>query len=376
VARSVPAKKQTATNSLLSMCRIMGMAIGPGLNILVAKVDIPITKNWGLDSLNSVGIVLVVANMISMVAIYYLLEEPNEDNGIVEKEVLIKDDTTPSISSSSTSEAFLSFLSMDILVPMLSIFTFNSTFQLIETAFAPAANDALGWGPIQSSFALGSISFVLAANMFVVIQLSKRGVSDENMLCGGLVASAVAYTVIYLSWIKDSTPYNFYLPIVLGSASYPYMAATTRSIFTSAVKTKPALKEYHGLMQAVLSMAASVAGFTTPGIVTAYCLRSPEEVLASSDLRELAPFSLIAPAMPLVVLLGMVYLRVTGVIGNAKNVESKASTATTDEILDRASLTESSTLLPESRSIQKRRSSNLKVMLEGNFDGLAGESIR
>ena len=69
VARSVPPTEQTSTNSLLSLCRILGMAIGPGLNVLVAKVDIPITQYWKLDSLNSVGLVLIIANLISATAI-------------------------------------------------------------------------------------------------------------------------------------------------------------------------------------------------------------------------------------------------------------------------------------------------------------------
>jgi ceroid-lipofuscinosis MFS transporter 7 len=401
VARSVPQSKQTSTNSLLSLCRILGMAIGPGLNIMVARVDIPISDNWGLDSLNSVGIVLVIANLISAGVIFFLLEEPNEeDSGSFtdEKNDANKDNddgeatTTSPLSSTAKSDAFRSFLSMDILVPMFSIFSFNSNFQLIETGFAPAANDALGWGPIESSAALGSLSFLIAINMFSVMQLSKRGISDSNMLCGGLISSIVAYTALYLLWIKDSTLWNLYLPIVLASSGFPYMMATTRSLFTVSVNAKPALRPYHGFMQAVLSMAASVAGFTTPGVVAAYMLRSPEEVLASSDLRELTPLSLFAPVLSGLALLGVVYLRLTGAMfenkNDAKELEDGGSLSefatTTDEekTLDKeSSQTESSSLLPrhsqlKKRPGQKRRSSNLAIMLEGNFDGLFEDSLK
>jgi len=381
VARSVPPSAQTTTNSLLSLCRILGMAIGPALNLLVAKVDIPITPDWKLDSLNSVGIVLVIANMISATAIYSLLDEPKE---IEEQEDLNQGDTTNNAStfssptsSTSYSKVFLSFLSLDIMVPMLSIFTFNANFQLIETGFAPAANDALGWGPVESSAVLGSLSLLIAANMYSVIKLSKGGISDSNLLCGGLVGSIVGYTAVCLLWIKDSPAWHFYLPILVSASSFPYMAATTRSIFTVAVNSKPALKEYQGIMQAVLSMAASVAGFTTPGVVAAYLLRSPEEVLSSSDLRELTPYSLFAPTLSFVVLLGVVYLRWSGAIDVAttKDAEAKA-----DSPLDQESLSESSSLLPSRSSIngkQKRRSSNLALMLEGKFDGgLLEESTR
>ena len=174
-ARTIPPEKQTSVNSLLSLCRILGMAIGPGVNIFIAKVDIPIGNKWGLNSLNSVGLILVICNIIAIASVLFLLEEPQKkDEGGVEGKEAGDDETPPklddSVSSSSPSRAWndilLSFFSVDILVPMLSIFSFNASFQLIETGFAPAAFDALGWGPVQSSMALGSISFVIAFNMF------------------------------------------------------------------------------------------------------------------------------------------------------------------------------------------------------------------
>ena len=372
VARSVAPSEQTSTNSLLSLCRIFGMAAGPGLNVLVAKVDIPITPTWKLDSLNSVGIVLIMANLISAIAIYTLLDEPKEE--IKEVQADLTSSTRSSMTTSSATKAILSFLSLDIMVPMLSIFSFNACFQLIETGFAPAANDALGWGPVESSSVLGSLSVLIAANMYFVIKLSKSGISDSTLLSGGLVGSIVGYTSVCLFWMKDSSALHFYLPILISASSFPYMAATTRSIFTVSVNSKPALKEYHGFMQAVLSMAASVAGFTTPGIVATYLLRSPEEVLASSDLRELTPYSLFAPALSLVVLIGVLYLRWTGAFDAAPSVDAEAST---DDFLDEESPSEESSLLPSSPTLKRRSSSNVETMLEGNFDGgLLDESIR
>ena len=344
VARSVPADKQTSVNSLLSLCRILGMAIGPGVNILVSKVDIPIGNNWSLDSLNSVGLIIVICNMTAIASILFLLEEPQKDDDAEENDDTPILEKSNSSLSPSKSDIFLSFLSMDIIVPMVSIFTFNANFQLIETGFAPAASDALGWGVVESSAALGSISFIIAFNMFVVIQLSKRGVSDSNMLSGGLILSTVGYTALYLLWIKDTMIWKFYLPVILGASSFPFLAATTRSIFTVAVSTKPALRKYHGSMQAVLSMAVSVAGFVTPGIVATLCLRDPEDVVASTDQRELTTFSLFAPALSLLTLAGMIYLRVSGTISNKKDADkaddAKGSEASSEDSFDRESLTE------------------------------------
>ena len=213
--------------------------------------------------------------------------------------------------------------------------------------------------------------------MFSVMKLSKAGVSDSNLLCGGLVASIFAYTSLYFLWTKNSTAWHFCVPIFLGSSSFPYMMVTTRSIFTVSVDSKPALKQYHGFMQAVLSMAASVAGFTTPGIVAAYILRSPDEVEASSDMRELTSVALSAPALSIVVLLGMVYLRVTGAVSDTKSEAKASKTVAADESLDRESLTETSSLLsPSKQPRYKRRSSNVELMLEGKFDGILEETMR
>lgn len=391
VARSVPQSEQTSVNSLLSLCRILGMAVGPAVNILVSKIDIPITDIWGFDSLNSVGLILIISNALAMASIYFLLDEPPEEHDldITEEEKIKKQKASDEDSSNKTNgnsgslsspvppskiNILGSFLSMDIMVPMLSIFTFNANFQLIETGFAPAANDALGWGPVESSVALGSISFIIGANMFIVMQLSKRGVTDSDMLCGGLVASIVAYTAVYLSWIKDTTVWGFYSPLLIGCSSFPYLAAPTRSIFTVAVNTKPALRKYHGSMQAVLSMAASVAGFVTPGLVAAYCLRHPEEVVASSDKKELTPYSLFAPVLSLLTLLGMVYLRFSvstkGTDDNGvENHEEDGSSVITEDYFEDPE-SESTSLLPSvGRNSGIRRGSSIGFMLEGPFDG-------
>lgn len=431
VARSVPVAEQTQTTALLSLCRILGMAVGPGLNILVSKVDLHITDTWKLDNLNSVGLVLVAANFISLLAITFLLEEPkkhiqadeekdgetfNNDEELDAKIAAASSNFGKSQSSdTSTIEIIRSFLSVDILVPMLSIFTFNANFQLIETGFAPASHDALGWGPVQSSLALGSISFIIAANMANVINLSKRGYPDVNLLCGGLVMSIIAYTVLYFSWVKDSTPWHFVLPILVAGSSFPYLAPATRSIFTLAVQSKPALEQYNGFMQAILSMAASVAGFTAPSFVAKYALRSPEEVFASSDGRELTIYSLFAPIMSILVLIGIIYSRVTGAIADAADdftredddfvdptdeftreddvfVDPTDSSyfSTRSSVGERSSLIaprapkkksrRSSTILTMSdsstRSIRQRRSSNIGIMLETSLEGLLDESIR
>jgi len=94
----------------------------------------------------------------------------------------------------------------------------------------------------------------------------------------------------------------------MGTSCIPFIAAG-RSVFTKQVDSDHALDAYHGTMQALLSMAASVGGFIAPSFVAYYCLRQPEEVEASSDGRELTEWSLVLPLLSFCALLGMIYIR-------------------------------------------------------------------
>uniref|UniRef100_A0A7S4J783 Major facilitator superfamily (MFS) profile domain-containing protein n=2 Tax=Odontella aurita TaxID=265563 RepID=A0A7S4J783_9STRA len=330
VARVVPHGAQTTTNSLLSAVRMTGLAAGPGVNALLGWVDVDVGSNgWKIDPLNSVGVVLVATNLLAMAFVWALLEEPekggsDDESGIesgggdeeVEKVEVgaevgateLVEEATPSIMDFLRTVA-----SADILVPFLSIFTFNANFQLIETAFPPAANDGIGWGPVQTSVALGSMSVVIVVTMMAVSYLSsKAGVSDVSLITSGHALSAGAYTALYFLWARGAQHWHFWLPLMLSSSMFPVMAAPTRSFFTIAVDGKPVLGKLQGRMQAYLSMGASVAGFVTPGLVARFCLRSPEEVEASPDGRELTAWSLFAPVLNGVTIVGMAYIRATG----------------------------------------------------------------
>lgn len=124
LAKVVPHEDQTKTNSLLSMMRIFGMAMGPGFNIFLASID---TDWFGLHvtDLNSVGLVLMASNIISLVVIYMLLQEPEEHEHVnpePEDESSLKDHSVW-----ATTKALCSF---KLLLPIFAIFSLNINFQL------------------------------------------------------------------------------------------------------------------------------------------------------------------------------------------------------------------------------------------------------
>jgi len=319
VAKVVPHSGQTTTNTLLSAVRMTGLAAGPGVNALLGWVDVEVAGGkWKIDPLNVVGLVLVATNLLAMIIVFFLLDEPGdilEEEGeekAEKKEVGDGSDSSPK--ENLTPISFLkAVVSAEILVPFLSIFTFNANFQLIETGFPPAANDALGWGPIETSAVLGSVSVVIVIMMVTVsILSSKVGVRDGTLVTTGHALSAMVYSSLYFLWKRDASSWHFWLPVMLSAAVFPIMAAPTRSFFTLSVASKPVLDGLQGRMQAYLSMGASVAGFVTPGLVARYCLRTSEEVDESSDGREMAPWALIAPVLNLITASGMIYVHAMG----------------------------------------------------------------
>ena len=303
VAKALPIDKQTKINSMFSAIRIIGMASGPGVNVFLAGMNFKI-GNFQVDPLNSVGLVLVVMNLTAILAIYFLLEEPEPSSGKTA-------DTGGKNAVAEKNDPWLLIkvlLRPDIFVYIFSIISFNANFQLIETAFTPAAKDALGWGPVQTSGVLGSVSILIFCSMIIVFQLSARKVPDGYLLSYGLIQGSIGYTLMYFLWTSDGTTLTYTIPIIVGASSFPFMGAPTRSLFTKNVDAIPALDEHHGMMQALLSMGNSVAGFVAPGLIATFVLRDPEDVDNSANGNELTAFALYAPVMSMLTLIGHWYV--------------------------------------------------------------------
>jgi MFS family permease len=300
IAQVIPESHMTKANALLSMVRIFGMAAAPGLNILLSKVSGDLVS-FEITPLNCIGIVLFVGNMASFVVIYLMLREPPEE-------------TKPESSSVDDVDErswkfWKSFLSLEIIVPIISILSLNANFQLLETGLAPAGSHALGWGPVEISTVFGLNAVCIFLVILLTFQLSAMGVTDGALLVVGLVASIIGYILMYLWWSTSSPMAFFVVPIFFSCVAFPFMGAPTRSLFTRIVAGNEYLRYHQGTMQAVLSMAASVAGFAAPGLIAAFVLRTPDQVDASQDHRELTPYALFAPISSAIVLIGVVYLR-------------------------------------------------------------------
>lgn len=334
IAQVIPKEHLTRGSAVLSMCRVMGMAVAPALNVFMTKAH---GNLFGVEvtPLNTVGLFLFVANLISFVVIFTLLKDPPTS-------------TRPPAAVDEVDERSSKFWKeiccLDIGIPILSVFTLNACFQLLETGLAPAASDALGYGPVAISAIFGANALMIFAAILATFSLSARGVSDEALLTTGLGFSIVGYSSIYFLWKVDTAQWLFILPIVISTFAFPFMGSPTRSIFTRIVDSKDSLRYHQGTLQAIMSMAASVAGFTTPGLIASYILRTSDEVAESKDHRELTSYALFGPLLSVVTLCGVIYLRIT-----------KQQMLDGDEGIEAAGATEATSLVaPPSRRPSRR----------------------
>jgi hypothetical protein len=120
--------------------------------------------------------------------------------------------------------------------------------------------NGLGWGPMKTSGVFGASFFVVFAHMCLVMALSKY-VADIPMVAIGNVLWVIGGSGIYYWWTDYANAWEYIVPVMISCSGFPWIAASNRSLFTKAVNSKPELDSAQGMMQAVLSMAASVAGF-------------------------------------------------------------------------------------------------------------------
>ena len=131
LASVVPHEEQTRVNSLLSMTRIIGMAAGPGFNVLLKDINTTIAlgrTSLKVDSLNSVGFFLMASNLLAMLAVFLLLKEPGPrlKTGLS----TVSADCSEGECVGSRWDFIKMFFAVDIVLPIFTIFVVNSNFQV------------------------------------------------------------------------------------------------------------------------------------------------------------------------------------------------------------------------------------------------------
>lgn len=127
------------------------------------------------------------------------------------------------------------------------------------TAFAPAASDALGWGTVEISAVLGSLSFVIVLSMIITLILTGK-VHDFFFVAMGQIFWIIGGLGIYFNWERGVPVEKFVIPVVISTMGYPFIAAANRSNYSKAISSNPSLSGSAAFMQSILTMSHSVAG--------------------------------------------------------------------------------------------------------------------
>jgi MFS family permease len=126
LAETVKQEDQTRTNSLLAVMRILGMAMGPAVNLLLDKIDTTWTigsHSFAIDPLNSVGLLLAFGNALVLTIVMVFLDEPTEKE-------LKHTHATVSGPSAAKRDIWKALWCIEILLPLLTLLVVNSSFQL------------------------------------------------------------------------------------------------------------------------------------------------------------------------------------------------------------------------------------------------------
>ena len=230
------------------------------------------------------------------------------------------------------------------------------THTRIETAFPPATAHGLGWGPVQTSTVMGANSVLLFVLMVLVMFLSVKKIHDSALVITGNCIWLIGGALMYFLWTYQAPVSHFVVPIMVTVSGFPFIASANRSNYTKAVKKKPDLEAFQSMMQAIMSMGASVGGFVAPAFVATFVLRSPEEVDASTDKHELNPIALYVPVTCAICIAALVYEWMT------REEEDKFEDAIEEEA-ELTMPTEKSGLMKKGR-ISKRRSTALEIAQE------------
>jgi MFS family permease len=134
IATVIPPDKHTTINVLLSMTRIVGMTLGPFVNLFLGGIDteIHIAGNITipLNPYNSVGL-FVAAGQLLVVSIGMLFfNEPTRNESGKENDPAIR-----TVSKAGMRELWEAVSCVEIVVPLIIIFVINCNFQLYVSRF-------------------------------------------------------------------------------------------------------------------------------------------------------------------------------------------------------------------------------------------------
>lgn len=355
VSTAIPRDQQRTTLTIMSMTRSVGMILGPLINTLVAKVSFNFLGVIPINPYNVAGLILAFGETILFIATaIFLIDPPTKIDtaGLT----TTKNDTPKKKKNVGWKDITTALTDFDLFLPMMNLFCLMCNFTFYQVAIPPVASNAFHWSPVTISTVLAAQAVILFIGMVTSMLLSMTKVADITMIIGGNLCFVIGGIMTYYTWTSEAESWQFVAPIMIVSLAYPFIGPANRSKYTRAVHDRPELEGSHGVMQSLFNQSFMVGGFIAPNFVTAFILRTPEEVKVSGSSHELSPWTWFIPISSLIMILGLIYEEV--VLG--KN-ELGLLPRKVDELEEETPATEATQLIQEKRVSKRRRSSVVEI---------------
>lgn len=299
VARAYTAEEQEMHINLIQTLEMAGTMFGPAPNYLLQYVDFKIF-GFHVDKLNSVGLLIVVLNLIALFSIHFYLDEFTETNAKDDEKDAKEEEKEDSTSYLDILKSLLTH--NDLLVYIFIVFVVSSCFQIMDIVLTPAASHALGWQPAEVSVAFAVFAGIMTVGSLIIFKLLDMGVKYGTILTFGLSFGVLGFALMYYMWTADMTIWGLLIPFCVIAASASYMQVPVIALYTDAVNDKNDLTAHQGKMQALFQMSISASQFIAPALAAHFIARTAKEIDESKDRREMTPYGLV-PVLVLVLCL-------------------------------------------------------------------------
>mmetsp|Transcript_7088 Transcript_7088/g.14249 ORF Transcript_7088/g.14249 Transcript_7088/m.14249 type:complete len:548 (-) Transcript_7088:74-1717(-) len=255
VARTVPGERRTKYMTILSMGKIFGFLLGPGLNLITAHMKFTF-GNFHVDEYNAPGLFVALVLLALIALLFGVLEEPPsyDINAVGRSE--------SEIAQLGSVWHLYRLMSLPVLLSFLNIFYYNFLIGCVESFVVPLATIAFQWSTIQTSYIFLAITASVLVNSFLVIGCSGR-IEDRTFLLVSSLLAIAGPSAVHFLFYYDMPVWQFWCGTVLWALPISLAIPSNRALFTRLVEES----HLQGFLSSGLSVFASLGGAAGPAFV-------------------------------------------------------------------------------------------------------------
>lgn len=261
-------KERTKQLAIFDGTQVVGMALGPALNVFFTKVSF---SWWIIDfnELTAAGYIMVVLNVLNLLGLFFFIEEPKDEEGYA-----------PLLREEPEDQHFLDKLRLVLVdrggyLVWCVKFTIGFIVTSLDTAITPITMTQFGWDEFTNSLVFAALAGVSIIGVVVTIILSKI-CGSQKLLLIGCVMTAVAFISLDVFCFGRIIPK---LPFLIAGcfliAALPILNAASSSLYARMIEPNEPGK-FFGIAQLCLVfgkvLGPLLAGYTLHAFLSHYQL--------------------------------------------------------------------------------------------------------